>query len=392
MRRGTTRASPLRSATGNGVTVVHLTAEYTPYARTGGLAEAVHGLATIQTRQGISSSSSCRSTAPCAAVARNLEQVGEPFTVHVGPRREQVRFFRDGDVEAGPAGSLRRAPGLLRPRGHLRAKGGADYPDNPRRFALFARAALEAISLAGEGSRAGARARLAYGARARLPAVVLGSAPTLSRDAGRALRPQRGLSGTLLPGGHRRPGNSSRDLQLPSARVVREGQLPQGRPRLLRSRGHRESDPRRRAAHTRGWIRPARHVHVDGRSIPGNHQRDRPEHLESGHRHADHRALHAPGHVEQGELQGRAAAHLRAAAAEACPDLRHVQPTGEAEGTRHHPRQRSAERARRAVRLSGSGRGAIQGAAQTDRRAASTARELGVHFHRRSRAPVDRGL
>jgi len=32
---------------------VHLTAEFTPYARTGGLAEAVQGLADVQTRQGI---------------------------------------------------------------------------------------------------------------------------------------------------------------------------------------------------------------------------------------------------------------------------------------------------------------------------------------------------
>jgi starch synthase len=33
-------------------TIVHLTAEYAPYARTGGLAEAVNGLATFQARAG----------------------------------------------------------------------------------------------------------------------------------------------------------------------------------------------------------------------------------------------------------------------------------------------------------------------------------------------------
>ena len=30
-------------------------------------------------------------------VAKNLEQIGTEITVHVGPRREQVRFFKDAD-------------------------------------------------------------------------------------------------------------------------------------------------------------------------------------------------------------------------------------------------------------------------------------------------------
>ena len=149
-QRGTTRASPLRSATGEGLTVVHLTAEYTPYARTGGLAEAVNGLATIQTRQGISVVVMIPLYRAVRGVAKNLVQVGEPITVYVGPRREQVRFFRDADVESGPTILFVDHPGYFDREG-IYVEGGADYPDNPRRFALFTRAALEAISMLVKG-------------------------------------------------------------------------------------------------------------------------------------------------------------------------------------------------------------------------------------------------
>ena len=41
-------ASLLANPSGRPVSVVHLTAEYTPFARTGGLGEAVRGLAEFQ--------------------------------------------------------------------------------------------------------------------------------------------------------------------------------------------------------------------------------------------------------------------------------------------------------------------------------------------------------
>jgi starch synthase len=148
--KGTTRASPLRSATGDGVTVVHLTAEYTPYARTGGLAEAVQGLATFQTRQGISVVVIMPLYRSARRAAKNLVPLGEPITVHVGPRREQVRFFRDAAAESGPTVLFVEHQGYFDREG-IYVEGGADYPDNPRRFALFTRAALEAISMAVKG-------------------------------------------------------------------------------------------------------------------------------------------------------------------------------------------------------------------------------------------------
>src|SRR5919109_1822557 len=43
---------PLRTSAGQPVSVVHVTAEYYPYARIGGLAEAVNGLANFQQAAG----------------------------------------------------------------------------------------------------------------------------------------------------------------------------------------------------------------------------------------------------------------------------------------------------------------------------------------------------
>ena len=78
-------------------------------------------------------------------VATNLEQVGGEVTVYVGPRREQVRLFRDADRKGGPTVIFVDHPSYFDREG-IYVEGGADYPDNPRRFALFTRAALEAIS------------------------------------------------------------------------------------------------------------------------------------------------------------------------------------------------------------------------------------------------------
>ena len=145
-----TRGSPLKSAWGEPITVVHLTAEYTPYARTGGLAEAVQGLADVQTRMGINVFVIVPLYRVVKTVAKNLVQIGDEVTVHVGPRREKVRFFRNADITSGPQVIFVDNPGYFDREG-IYVEGGADYPDNPRRFALFTRAALEAISIVVKG-------------------------------------------------------------------------------------------------------------------------------------------------------------------------------------------------------------------------------------------------
>ncbi len=104
----------------------------------------------MQTRQGIPVIVVVPLYRAVRKVAGNLVQVGDEITVYVGPRREQVRFFRDADRTGGPTVIfVDHAPYF--DREGIYVEGGADYPDNPRRFALFARAALEAISAVVKG-------------------------------------------------------------------------------------------------------------------------------------------------------------------------------------------------------------------------------------------------
>lgn len=104
----------------------------------------------MQTRQGIPVIVVVPLYRAVRKVAGNLVQVGDEITVYVGRRREQVRFFRDADRTGGPTVIfVDHAPYF--DREGIYVEGGADYPDNPRRFALFARAALEAISAVVKG-------------------------------------------------------------------------------------------------------------------------------------------------------------------------------------------------------------------------------------------------
>src|SRR5687768_14169553 len=74
--------------------VVHLAAELAPYARTGGLGEAVAGLARYQAAAGVPT----MVILPLYAAVRNaapaLAPVGPAFRVQVGPRSEEARVYR----------------------------------------------------------------------------------------------------------------------------------------------------------------------------------------------------------------------------------------------------------------------------------------------------------
>ena len=85
---------PLTSGPDNEpVTVVHLAAELAPFARTGGLGEAVSSLAHYQARSGITSIIMMPLYKQVVEVATDLEPVGDVFTVQVGPRREEGRLY-----------------------------------------------------------------------------------------------------------------------------------------------------------------------------------------------------------------------------------------------------------------------------------------------------------
>lgn len=140
----TPRAHPATGHDRSGLSVVHLVAEYWPYARSGGLAEAVRGLATYQTAVGVPTSVIMPLYGPVRDRYPDLEPFGGPFTVRVGPRAEEARLYQ-APVEAGRPRVLFIESGRYFDRDGLYGNDHGDYPDNHRRFAFFCRAALAAL-------------------------------------------------------------------------------------------------------------------------------------------------------------------------------------------------------------------------------------------------------
>ena len=85
-------ASPLANPAGRPVSVVHLTAEYTPFARTGGLGEAVRALAEIQHAAGIDVSVILPLYRTVRDEAPDLQAVGNPFSIQLGSRTEATLY------------------------------------------------------------------------------------------------------------------------------------------------------------------------------------------------------------------------------------------------------------------------------------------------------------
>ncbi len=125
--------------------VVHLAAEYWPLARTGGLGEAVQGIAHQQAVSRVPTFALLPLYRMVREAGVRLAQMGAARPVRLGSDTEEVRFWRlAGQDEAGPAVILVDHPPSF-DRAGIYGEGGADYPDNARRFALFCRAALAAL-------------------------------------------------------------------------------------------------------------------------------------------------------------------------------------------------------------------------------------------------------
>jgi starch synthase len=135
---------PLTAAGGQPISVVHITAEFFPYARTGGLAEAVSGLARFQAAAGLEVFAILPLYRTVRDADPDLEPVGPPFLVSMGGRTEEARLFRarlrPGEVQVYFIEHLDyfNRPGIY-------GESAVDYPDNARRFAFFALAALTAL-------------------------------------------------------------------------------------------------------------------------------------------------------------------------------------------------------------------------------------------------------
>ena len=133
----------LGTAEGGAVGVVHLAAEYGWLARTGGLAEAVSGLASTQAATGLPVAVIIPLHRSVRSQAAGLERVAGPFQVQVGPRIEEARLFRIHSEQGKPRIYCIEHPYFDRPG--LYGESGQDYPDNLERWSFFCRAALEQL-------------------------------------------------------------------------------------------------------------------------------------------------------------------------------------------------------------------------------------------------------
>ncbi len=143
-RDPTSSATPLRTPGGQPVSVVHVTAEYYPYARIGGLAEAVSGLTAFQRAAGLNVAAILPLYRTVRDVDPDLEPVGQPFMVPMGSHNEEARVFRvAGPTTGAQIFFIEHLEYFNRPG--IYGENAIDYPDNARRFAFFALAAVTAL-------------------------------------------------------------------------------------------------------------------------------------------------------------------------------------------------------------------------------------------------------
>jgi starch synthase len=140
---------PLCTPAGEPVTIAHLAAELAPFARTGGLGEAVANLALYQSKAGFRTVVFMPLYRAVRDVAKDLEPASDVLDVVVGPRHEYARLFESK--------SLRERAGKGVPRvffvdneqyfdrDGIYGTSRGDYPDSARRFALFSLAALSTL-------------------------------------------------------------------------------------------------------------------------------------------------------------------------------------------------------------------------------------------------------
>jgi starch synthase len=124
--------------------IVHLTAEYWPYIRTGGLGEAVRGIATQQARLGHEAFAFLPLYAPIRESGCDLSPLGSSFQVQVGHRTEEGRLWEAPGCADGVRVLLVEHSEYFQ-RSGVYGDEGRDYPDNHRRFAFFSAAVLRAL-------------------------------------------------------------------------------------------------------------------------------------------------------------------------------------------------------------------------------------------------------
>jgi starch synthase len=137
-----------RSASGSNAPapVVHIVAELAPYARTGGLGEAVATLARFQAKAGRDVTIFVPLYREIALKRPAMRAVGDPFDVHIADRVERAQLFEAVlDSRAPHARVFFVASDAYFDRDGIYGDARGDYPDNARRYALFCLAALQSL-------------------------------------------------------------------------------------------------------------------------------------------------------------------------------------------------------------------------------------------------------
>jgi starch synthase len=135
---------PAGAAEGDGVGVVHLVAEYWPFARTGGLAEAVRGIAGYQAASNVPTAVFMPYYRSVREAFPDIAPLTDPFVVRMGNRQETARLFQTPGRRGEPRVLFVDHPGYF-DRDGIYGTGGADYPDNVQRFSFFAMAVLRVL-------------------------------------------------------------------------------------------------------------------------------------------------------------------------------------------------------------------------------------------------------
>ncbi|ODT05270.1 MAG: hypothetical protein ABS52_00825 [Gemmatimonadetes bacterium SCN 70-22] len=145
------RAYPLVAAGGEAVTIVHVVAELAPFARTGGLGEAVANLAKAQVRAGLEVAIIMPLYRQVREVVGDLVPASAPYTVQVGPRAESAQLFESKGVRERAGHGIPRVYFLANDyyfgREGIYGDARGDYGDNDRRWAHFALASLNALPM-----------------------------------------------------------------------------------------------------------------------------------------------------------------------------------------------------------------------------------------------------
>src|SRR5439155_2596448 len=150
-RRPPFEPAPSREDSGSAPCVLHPRAmdilfaatELSPFAKVGGLADVVAALSKALRQLGHKVTLAMPRFPPLERggllVARRLT----PLSFSMGAQQVEVTVY-DGRLGSGVELLLLDAPGLYDREG-VYGEGGVDYPDNARRFAVFARAAAELV-------------------------------------------------------------------------------------------------------------------------------------------------------------------------------------------------------------------------------------------------------